>query len=122
MSCWKPYVERYRSGECRDRIMHDMILEDARRMRPPLTLLDIGCGKGFDGDVPLQHSLAAAAGRYIGIEPDTNVAPADCFTEVHRCFLEDAPIAPGSVDVAFAIMVLEHLEAPQRFWDKVWDV
>jgi SAM-dependent methyltransferase len=122
MSRWKPYVERYRGGECRDRIFHDMILEDARRQRRPLTLLDIGCGRGFDGDVPLQHALARAADRYLGVEPDPAVTPADCFSELHRCPFEDAPVAPGSVAVAFAVMVLEHLAEPRRFWDKVWEV
>ncbi len=70
MMRWAPYVERYRRGEWRDRILHDLILEDARQRGDGLTFLDIGCGHGFDGDVPLQRSLARAAGRYVGIEPD----------------------------------------------------
>jgi SAM-dependent methyltransferase len=119
---WAASVERYRRGEWRDRILHDLILEDARRRGGRLTFLDIGCGRGFDGDVPLQRSLAAAAGHYIGVEPDPEVVPGDYFTHTHRCLFEEAPLAPGSVDVAFAVMVLEHLPCPQRFWDRLHEV
>jgi SAM-dependent methyltransferase len=114
-----PYLERYRKGEWRDRIFRDMILDDVRPEGKGLTFLDIGCGHGFDGDVPLQESLARVAGAFIGIEPDTAVRPLPCFTQVHACLFEDAPLAPGSIDVAYAIMVLEHLAEPQRFWDKL---
>jgi SAM-dependent methyltransferase len=122
LDSWKTYLDRYRHGECRDRIFHDLVLEDARRLGKGLTFLDIGCGRGFDGDVPLQQAVARAAGRYIGIEPDVTVAPGAYFTEVHRCLFEDAPLPPNSADVAFAIMVLEHLERPERFWDRLWAV
>lgn len=60
------------------------------------------------------------AGRFVGVEPDTSVAPGAYFGAVHACALEDAPIEPNSVDVAYAIMVLEHLADPRPFWDKVW--
>jgi SAM-dependent methyltransferase len=116
---WTPYVDRYRKGEWRDRILHDLILDDARKRGAGLTFLDIGCGRGFDTDVPLQQSLARAAGRYIGIEPDPNITPGDYFSETHCCFFEDAPLGPESIDIAFAVMVLEHLPEPQRFWDKL---
>ena len=116
---WAPYLERYRAGEWRDRIFRDMILADVRRMKPKPTILDIGCGDGFDGDVPLQRSIAEAAGSYIGIEPDPEIPLGDYFTETHRCFLEQAPLAAGSVDLAYAVMVLEHLPRPQVFWDKL---
>jgi SAM-dependent methyltransferase len=119
---WQPYCDRYQGGEWRDRIFRDMILEDALRLHPQPTLLDIGCGKGFDTDIPLQQSLVRAAGRYIGIEPDSAVTPGDYITEVHRCLLEEAPLVAGSVDVAFAVMVLEHVPKPQSFWDKLHEV
>jgi SAM-dependent methyltransferase len=122
MTRWAPYVERYRNGECRDRIFYDMILEDAGARSRPLTVLDIGCGKGFDTDIPLQQAMARVADRYVGVEPDPDVTPGAYFSEVHRCLFEDAPAPPGSVHVAFAIMVLEHLPRPQAFWDKVYDV
>jgi SAM-dependent methyltransferase len=119
---WNPYVDRYRQGECRDRILHDLILADAHARGEGLTFLDIGCGRGFDTDVPLQRSLANAAGRYIGIEPDPAITPGEYFSETHCCFFEDAPLPQASIDVAFAVMVLEHLKTPERFWSKLHDV
>lgn len=119
---WTAYLERYRNGEWRDRIFHDMIVADARARSGGPTILDIGCGRGFDGNVPLQETMARLSSAYIGVEPDPTVTPGSCFSEVHRCRFEDAPIPPASVDVAYAIMVLEHLAAPQTFWDKVWEV
>ena len=119
---WAPYLERYRAGEWRDRIFRDMILADARRLSPTPTILDIGCGRGFDGDVRLQRSIADVAGCFIGVEPDPEILLGDYFTETHRCFFEHAPLAARSVDVAYAVMVLEHLPRPQVFWDKLHDV
>jgi SAM-dependent methyltransferase len=115
-------LERYRQGVCRDRILHDLIVEDANRLGEGLTFLDIGCGKGFDTDVPLQQSLARTAGRYLGVEPDESVTPGEHVQQVYRSLFEDAPIPPASIHVAFAVMVLEHLPRPERFWDKVHEV
>jgi SAM-dependent methyltransferase len=122
MYAFEPYLERYRRESWRAPVFRDMVLDDARRQGSSLTFLDIGCGKGFDGDLPLQESIAAVAGRYIGVEPDAGVEIGPYFTETHRCFFEDAPLQQGSVDVAFAVMVLEHLPAPARFWGKLWEV
>jgi SAM-dependent methyltransferase len=113
------YLERYRAGEWRDRIFRDMILDDTRHLRPSPTILDIGCGEGLDGNKPLQSSIAEVAGRFIGIEPDSKIPLDECFTETHRCFFEQAPLAAGSVDLAFAVMVLEHVTRPREFWDKL---
>jgi SAM-dependent methyltransferase len=99
-----------------------MILTDASRHGPSPTVLDIGCGDGFDGNVPLQRSVAEIAGRFIGIEPDPAVPLGDYLTESHRCLFEHSPIEPGVVDLAYAIMVLEHLPDPQAFWDKLLEV
>jgi len=119
---WTPYITRYRSGEWRDRIFRDMVLADARRLGPSPTILDIGCGEGLDGSVLLQRSVAEAAGRFIGIEPDPAVTLGDHFTESHRCPFEAAPLAAGSIDLAYSVMVLEHLPTPQAFWDKLFEV
>lgn len=108
-------LARYRSGVWRDRILHDAVIADARKRSDRPTILDIGCGRGLDGDVPLQQSIAAAAGTFIGVEPDRTVAIGSWFDVVHRSPLEDAPIPAGTVDVAYAVMVLEHLEDPAPF-------
>lgn len=119
---WSPYIERYRRGEWRDTILRDMLFEDARRLGVRPTILDIGCGRGFDGNESLQRSIAELAGSYIGIEPDPEIALPPYFNEMHRCLFEEAPIQPGSVDLAFAVMVLEHIPAPGPFWRKLADV
>jgi SAM-dependent methyltransferase len=121
---WMPFVERYRRGEWRAPIFTDILLAETRRLGPAqsLTLLDIGCGKGFDDDKRLQEKIAAQAGRYLGVEPDENIAPNPIFHQRYACRFEEAPIDPGSVDLAFAVMVLEHLEFPDRFWSHLHHV
>ena len=98
---WKPYIDRYRGGEWRDCIFRDIVLEDVRELGCAPTLLDIGCGRGLDGSVPLQRSLAEAAGRFIGVEPDPEIVLGDHFTETHRCPFEEVPLPSGSIHLAF---------------------
>src|SRR5262245_16532038 len=97
---WSNYLARYRGGEWRDRIFRDMILDDLRNMVPKPTLLEIGCGEGLDGSIPLQRSLTDTAGRFIGIEPDSQVCLGEHFTEAHSYLFEDAALKDGSVDLA----------------------
>jgi SAM-dependent methyltransferase len=119
---WGAYLERYRRGEWRGTVFRDMMMADARRLGDGLTILDIGCGKGIDGNHRLQRAVADEAGRYVGVEPDPAVPLGGWFTEAHRCAFEDAPLEPGSVHLAFAVMVMEHLADPGRFWDKLHEV
>jgi SAM-dependent methyltransferase len=118
---WAPFIERYQRGKWRGPIFRDMVLADAS-LRRRVTLLDIGCGRGFDHDLQLQNSLAQIAQSYIGVEPDPTIPLGPYFTEAHRCFFEDAPIAANSVDIAFAVMVLEHLRKPKLFWKRLREV
>ncbi|TAE28609.1 MAG: class I SAM-dependent methyltransferase [Candidatus Kapaibacterium sp.] len=113
--------ERYRSAEWRGAIFRDILLHELTQFPEPTTL-DIGCGHGFDADMDVQTVLGKASARYIGVEPDTEIPLNSLFTETHRCFFEDAAIEPHSVDLAFSCMVLEHLEHPQKFWDKLHEV
>lgn len=119
---WETFIKRYQGGEWRARIFRDMILDDAARRGQRLTFVDIGCGHGFDGDTPLQQSIAQTAGRYVGIEPDATIQLGDYFAEKHNCFFEHAPIQTAQADVALCIMVLEHLPDPQAFFDKLYDI
>jgi SAM-dependent methyltransferase len=122
MDTWTHYVERYRRNEAwRDQIFRDMVLEDARRMGGGLTILDIGCGRGLDGSIPMQRSIAEAASRFVGIEPDREVDLGDYFHETYRCTFEETPLPANSVHLAYAVMVLEHLPSPETFWDKLWE-
>lgn len=118
------FIERYRQGQWRAPIFRDMVLADVQRLRRagPVTVLDIGCGGGFDSSEKMQGAIASQADTYIGVEPDRLITPPPLFREVHRCFFEDAPIEPDSIDVAFAVMVLEHLPQPARFWDQLHSI
>jgi SAM-dependent methyltransferase len=60
--CWETYHARYRAGAWRAPIFRDMVLSDIRSAGSGACVLDIGCGRGFDGDSRLQRSLAEAAG------------------------------------------------------------
>lgn len=119
---WNAYLERYRSGLWRAPIFRDLVLADVQRFEERCRVLDIGCGRGFDDDLTLQKSIASASSAYIGVEPDREIPLGCCFTESHCCLFEDAPIPPDSVDVAFAVMVLEHIPSPQTFWSKLFEV
>ena len=118
---WQPYLRRYESGEWRAKIFRDLVLAEASKMPLPV-MLDIGCGTGFDDDLSLQSALARSSREYVGVEPDKSITVGECITSIHHCFFEEAPIPSGSIDLAFSVMVLEHLEDPQRFFDKLRDV
>lgn len=116
---WETARDRYRNHEWRARIFFDLIRADLASFPEPPTLLDIGCGRGFDGEKALSVELARTAQRMIGIEPDPAIELSPVFTDVYRCRFEDASIAPESVHLAWSVMVLEHLEFPERFWHKL---
>lgn len=115
-------ADRYASGEWRSRVFADMVLEELDAWGAAPTVVDVGCGGGFDGSLALQEEIAARAGCLIGVEPDPDTAVADCLSEVHRSILEDAPIQTASVNVAYAVMVAEHLSHPDQFMAKVADL
>jgi SAM-dependent methyltransferase len=106
---------RYRSGRWRPpHLYSQLILEDLGtwpHAQPP-TVLDIGCGHGLMGEAALQGPIAALAGPYIGLEPDADAEPPDVFTRVWRHTLEEAPLPEASVDLAYSVMVLEHVREP----------
>ncbi|MGL4513322.1 MAG: class I SAM-dependent methyltransferase [Lacipirellulaceae bacterium] len=118
---WSPFVERYRAGEWRAPVFRDMVLADVLRLRDrsPVRMLDIGCGRGFDDSPELQRELASHCAAYDGVEPDAQMPLSEVFRNAHRTLFEQARIDPDSYDVACSVMVLEHLETPQAFWDKL---
>ena len=87
--------------------------------RPEPTVLDIGCGKGFDGDRKLAATLASSSNRYLGIEPDESVVVQPIFSRVYHAMFEQAAIEAESVDVAFCVMVLEHIKEPKPFIEQL---
>ena len=122
---WKRYQLQYASGDYRACVFRDIIIDELRgksSQQEELTVVDIGCGGGFDGHPGIQREIAAHAKRYIGVEPDTEIELPRIFSETFRCTIEKAPVEPASVDVAFAVMVLEHIEVPELFWQRVRDI
>lgn len=99
-----------------------LILEDLGRMARPLVTLEIGCGLSFDGDQRIQRELAAAADLCIGVEPDGTVEPQPVFGQVFGTTLENADIEPGSVDLAYSVMVMEHVDNPRTFMEAIHTV
>jgi SAM-dependent methyltransferase len=113
---------RYQSGEWRGFVFRDLVMDDLRPRRnegTQIVALDIGCGHGFDGHPDPQALIASVCTELIGIEPDTEIAIPKHFSQVHHSSFEDAPIPPDSVDVAYAVMVLEHLDQPEAFLRKL---
>jgi SAM-dependent methyltransferase len=121
---WSVRLARLRTEEWRTPIFFEIVSQEigARTGARRPTVLDIGCGLGFDTHLQYQQALSTQAGRFIGIEPDRAIDPPKLFTEVYHTTLEEAPIAPGSVDVAYAIMVLEHVAEPAAFWSKLHEI
>ncbi len=87
--------------------------------RPPRTFLDVGCGSG--------RYLHAMAARGIsrkdihGLELDAGVVESlrtQGFS-VARARVEDADLAPGSIDLATMFHVLEHVDAPDRVVSRI---
>ncbi len=113
-------LARYQGGESRKAVFQDLVRSSVQTFpEKGATVLDIGCGHGFDGDGDLQRSLAEQANRFIGIEPDMEIPSPVYFTEVHPCTFEEAPLEPDSVHVAYSAFVLEHVEQPALFWRKL---
>ncbi len=111
--------QRYRDGEWRAVIFRDLVLRDINACHDGATLLDIGCGSGFDGSKKLQEGILRQAAVAIGIEPDPTAAFGTYFTDCQRTTLEQAVVNDSSIDVAYAVMVLEHLADPTRFFSAV---
>lgn len=113
-------LDRYQKGAPRNQILYDLITTSLPQHHRP-RLIDIGCGHGIDLNQELQHSLSRR-GELIGIEPDTEITPATCFSSLHRCFFEQADLPHESADTIYCFMVLEHIQDPQAFWNKVHDI
>lgn len=103
-------------------VFAQLILDDLGRMSRPVVTLEIGCGLSFDGDPGIQRELAGAADLCIGVEPDPGVEPQAVFGRVFSTTLEGADIEPGSVDLAYSVMVMEHVDDPRTFMEAIHTV
>ncbi|TWT33773.1 hypothetical protein KOR34_36070 [Posidoniimonas corsicana] len=115
-------LQAYRRGDSRHVVFRKLVecdLTANRGGQKPVTLLDIGCGAGFDKSHASQLELAKMCDEFWGVEPDESVLPPACFDRVYRDCFESVDIPKDSVDVAYAVMVLEHVSDPSAFWHKV---
>lgn len=127
---WGEYQRRYASGEERAVIFLDMVRDEARKLAlsrstansKTNSILEIGCGGGFDHKPRLQEQLSILTENYIGIEPDTEIELDPSFTETHRCLLEETRLESNSISLATSVMVLEHVENAEDFWSKIYDL
>jgi SAM-dependent methyltransferase len=109
---------RYQGGSWRGFVFRDLVLDDIAKLKATgreITALDIGCGHGFDGHPDPQKAIGAQCTRFIGIEPDTDIKIPEFFSDPIYALLETANLAPDSIDIAYAVMVLEHVENPTEF-------
>lgn len=78
--------------------------------------LDVGCGSGMARDPAYTRRVRGAVEEMVGVEPDPAArATQDLFDRIHRTRLEEAPVEAGSVHLAYAFMVMEHVEDPEAF-------
>ena len=93
-------------------------------LEPRMTVLDFGCGPGsFDKDpVPWRRSLRVLRGKaahVVGLDVDEAARNNPFVDEFRR--LNDGerwPVESGTVDLVVCDFVLEHLNAPEAFFEE----
>jgi SAM-dependent methyltransferase len=99
---------------------YSLVMEEIDgRATPPKTILDIGCGGGFHHRSDLQDNIGARCEHFLGVEPDPEAKINPRFESVHKGVFNKTKIADRSVDIAYAVMVLEHVENPQEFFGEL---
>ncbi len=85
---------------------HRLNAEIQRRLRPDMTVLEIGCGRS----APVLVTLKGQAARLIGVDV-VDFTISDPALELWQCDVTAMThIADGSVDLAFSRSVMEHIE------------
>ena len=113
----------YGNYEDRRDVFVECVRQSVACRGPDTTILDIGCGFGIRREREPQRRIVELAGRAWGLDPDPDVEISpDLFDEFWSATLEDAPVPPGSVDVAYAHMVVEHVADAPRFAAKLHEV
>lgn len=75
-------------------------------------ILDVGCGDGFHLD--LLRRYGKPGWELLGVDTDRRAVSAARRRglEVHDSTIEDAPVEPGSIDLALCIQTIEHVGDP----------
>jgi SAM-dependent methyltransferase len=113
------YNFRYQGA--RSEIFADLVIEECARTARPSRVLDIGCGKGIELNLDLTRKIAKACDELYGIEPDTGIVPPEgVFTTYEHALMETSKVEPGSVNVAYSFMVMEHVQDPGAYMKAVY--
>jgi SAM-dependent methyltransferase len=115
----------FNQGNYRDRrdVFVECVRQAVAKRGPGATILDIGCGYGIRREREPQRRIVEMAGQAWGLDPDPAVEiDPGLFQKFWSSTLEDAPVPPGSVDVAYAHMVVEHVADAPRFAAKLHDL
>lgn len=114
----------YSYGKTSDRrvLFTKLVCDELKKRKNPVAL-DIGCGSGM-GVGPTKQKyvelIKSNSTALLGIEPDESVQPnTDIYNEIYFTRFESAPLAESSVDVAFSHFVMEHVDAPNAFLEKL---
>ena len=76
-------------------------------------MLDLGAGSGRN-----PYELKGRVGRVVGVDLATDVLDNPLLDEAHVADLVDLPFDDGTFDVAFAVYVLEHIQAVDEFYGR----
>jgi ubiquinone/menaquinone biosynthesis C-methylase UbiE len=92
-------------------------------LRPDMTVLDIGCGRGARVDDPVEYrkaiqNLSGKVTRVIGIDPDPAGAVNPFIDEFRLIDEHSWPVDDASIDAAVSDFVLEHVEDPALFFSE----
>ena len=111
---WNDYVQRTRPDTMRRlRLMQPLL-------HPSDRLLELGCGYGF-----FLSLIKEGVQEAIGVEPGharRSFGRDELGLDIREPSPEAAGIRPGSVDVACAFQVLEHIGRPRQFLAEIFDV
>ena len=104
----------------RRRLFAGLVIKETCARQRPVRVMDIGCGNGM-GVGPERagyiQAIGAAADVMVGLEPDERVEPVPgVFDDFQHALLENARLEPGSIDVAYSYMVMEHVRDPAAFF------
>ena len=93
-----------------------LLVDELRAIEPPTAAVDIGCGGGIGGSQERLRAVRTAADELWGIEPDVDAArPHGAFDTFLHASVETAGLPDGRFDLAYSVMVMEHVVDPEAF-------